>query len=89
MDSKFPVHESSVCDKAFVTGAITKVMTSKTLPVDEYGALVEWWLAVEISARSKSSLLPLRPPGWSMLDYVGHTEDLVTTGNYLSNGMAH
>jgi len=42
MDSKFPVHESSVCDKAFVTGAITKVMTSKTLPVDEYGALVEW-----------------------------------------------
>jgi len=41
MDSKFPVHESSVCDNATVTGAVPKAMTSKTLLVDEYGAPVE------------------------------------------------
>jgi len=41
MDSKFPVHESSVCDNVSVTGAVPMAMTSKTLPVDKYGALVE------------------------------------------------
>jgi hypothetical protein len=53
MDSKFPVHESSVCDNcdnASVTVAVLKDMTRKTLPVDEYGALVELQLDAEINA---------------------------------------
>jgi hypothetical protein len=40
-DSKFQVHESSVCDNVSVTDAVPKDMKRKTLPVDEYGALVE------------------------------------------------
>jgi hypothetical protein len=35
--------------------AVLKDKTRKTLPVDEYGALVEWQLAAGISAWWKSS----------------------------------
>jgi hypothetical protein len=34
-------------------------------------------------------LLPLCPPGWSMLDFVGHSENLETTVKCLSNGICH
>jgi hypothetical protein len=89
MDSKFQ------CMRAlYVIMLLWQVLHSRTRKKNHslHMSKEHWqndnWLQKSVLSESPP-LLPLCPPGWSMLVCAGHSETLVTTSNWLSNGMAN